>query len=272
MAESSSPADEVAARPSSAGASPDAAAKRAFAEGHYEEAARLYSSLLERKSAVDQRHLLLCNRSAALMKLGRYEDAASDARTAIQAAPEGFVKAHYRLACALRGAGDYAGAISECDRALLIRPGNEQLKGLRETCLSDMTAVASISGAPAAAPGMLERARKAQPAGGQAAAGPVTPGVAAPSEPGGERYLHGAAPARAGMLDRARAARKSVEVGSAAGQQAATAGAATPPTRLSGAEAEDATPVAAVNGGMLARARAAKGADPAAGGADKQKL
>lgn len=271
MAQSSSAA-EAATRPSSAGTSPDAAAKRAFADGNYEEAARLYSSLLERKSAVDQRHLLLCNRSAALMKLGRYEAAASDARTAIQTAPEGFVKAHYRLACALRGAGDYAGAISECDRALQIRPGNEQLKGLRDTCLSDMTAVATISGAPAAAPGMLERARKAQPAGGQATAGLVTPGVAAPPEPGsgGERYLHGAAPARAGMLDRARAARKSVEAGSVAGQQAAAVGAATPPASV--AATEEPTPAAAVNSGMLARARAARGADPAAGGADKQKL
>ena len=89
--------------------SPDTAAKAAFAAGDFEAAAQLYSSLLERRSAVEQRHLLLCNRAAALMKMGRYEDAANDARDAIQDAPEGFVKAHYRLACALRGAGDNAG-------------------------------------------------------------------------------------------------------------------------------------------------------------------
>jgi tetratricopeptide (TPR) repeat protein len=194
---------------------PDTAAKAAFAAGDFEAAAQLYSSLLERRSAVEQRHLLLCNRAAALMKMGRYEDAANDARDAIQDAPEGFVKAHYRLACALRGAGDNAGAQAACDDALQIRPGNDQLKALRESCLSDTLE----SAAPTAAGGMIDRARQAQQAnegGAPAARGGMLqrarakkegiPGepvlVAAPAAP---ESTDPAAPARNGMLERARA-------------------------------------------------------------------
>ena len=189
--------------------SPDTAAKAAFAAGDFEAAAQLYSSLLERRSAVEQRHLLLCNRAAALMKMGRYEDAANDARDAIQDAPEGFVKAHYRLACALRGAGDNAGAQAACDDALQIRPGNDQLKVLREACLHDMLESAAPmaaggmqangGGAPAARGGMLQRAR-AKKEGTAGAGEPVFP--EAPVAP---ESTDPAAPARNGMLERARA-------------------------------------------------------------------
>ena len=194
--------------------SPDTAAKAAFAAGDFEAAAQMYSSLLERRSAVEQRHLLLCNRAAALMKMGRWEDAANDARNAIHDAPEGFVKAHYRLACALRGAGDNAGAQAACDDALQIRPGNDQLKMLREACLRDMLEGAAPmssggtmdrarqanGGPPAARGGMLQRARAAK----EGTAGePVLPEVLAASE-----STSGAAPARCGMLERARAAKQ----------------------------------------------------------------
>ena len=194
--------------------SPDTAAKAAFAAGDFEAAAQMYSSLLERRSAVEQRHLLLCNRAAALMKMGRWEDAANDARNAIHDAPEGFVKAHYRLACALRGAGDNAGAQAACDDALQIRPGNDQLKMLREACLRDMLEGAAPmssggtmdrarqanGGPPAARGGMLQRARAAK----EGTVGePVLPEVLAASE-----STSGAAPARCGMLERARAAKQ----------------------------------------------------------------
>ena len=194
--------------------SPDTAAKAAFAAGDFEAAAQMYSSLLERRSAVEQRHLLLCNRAAALMKMGRWEDAANDARNAIHDAPEGFVKAHYRLACALRGAGDNAGAQAACDDALQIRPGNDQLKMLREACLRDMLegaapmssggtmdrALQANGGPPAARGGMLQRARAAK----EGTAGePVLQEVLAASV-----STSGTAPARCGMLERARAAKQ----------------------------------------------------------------
>ena len=174
----------------------------------------MYSSLLERRSAVEQRHLLLCNRAAALMKMGRWEDAANDARNAIHDAPDGFVKAHYRLACALRGAGDNAGAQAACDDALQIRPGNDQLKMLREACLRDMLEGAAPmssggtmdgarqanGGPPAARGGMLQRARAAK----EGTAGePVLQEVLAASV-----STSGTAPARCGMLERARAAKQ----------------------------------------------------------------
>ena len=192
--------------------SPDTAAKAAFAAGDFEAAAKLYSSLLERRSAVEQRHLLLCNRSAALMKMGRYEAAAADARDAIHDAPEGFVKAHYRLACALRGGGEYPGAQAACDDALQIRPGNEQLKVLREACLRDM----SENAAPTAAGGMMDRARQAQANGAapgarggmlqRARAKKGTAGEGAlPAEPAALENTEALAPARSGMLERARA-------------------------------------------------------------------
>ena len=155
---------------------------------------------------MEQRHLLLCNRSAALMKMGRYADAATDARGAMQDAPEGFVKAHYRLACALRGGGDNAGALRACDEALQIWSGNDQLKALRELCMHDISenatpTVASdtpdqASAAASARGGMLQRAR-AKKGTAPSAAEPVEPTVFEAVEP--------VAPARSGMLERARA-------------------------------------------------------------------
>ena len=149
------------------------------------------------------------------MKMGRYEDAANDARDAIQDAPEGFVKAHYRLACALRGAGDNAGAQAACDDALQIRPGNDQLNVLRESCLRDMLE----SAAPMAAGGMMDRARQAQQAtggGAPAARGGMLQRARAkkegtagepvlPEAPAAPESTDPAAPARNGMLERARA-------------------------------------------------------------------
>ena len=241
--------------PTGSSISPDAAAKSAFAAGNYEEAARLYSALLERRpDATEQRHLLLCNRSAALMKMSRFEEAANDARAAIETAPEGFVKAHYRLACALRGGGDYAGALAECNRALQIRPGNDQIQALREACVSEMAEQVALTGAPVSNEGMLERARRARQ--NQAAAAAA------------------AGPARAGMLDRARAARNSCSAGGAA--ESAAPGAAAPSAadaacarsgmleraRAAAPATAAEPPAGAARGGMLERARAAKqGAD-----------
>ena len=84
-------------------ASLDAEAKAAFAAGRHEEAAALFGQLL--LTGPLEPHLVLCNRSAAWARLGKWAEAEGDARLAMASAPPSFVKAPYRLACALQGCG-----------------------------------------------------------------------------------------------------------------------------------------------------------------------
>ena len=81
----------------------DAAAKVAFAAGRHEKAAALFGQLL--LAGTPEPHLVLCNRSAAWAKLGKWAEAEGDARLAMTSSPPSFVKAPYRLACALQGCG-----------------------------------------------------------------------------------------------------------------------------------------------------------------------
>ena len=81
----------------------DTAAKAAFASGRHEEAAALFGQLL--LTGAPEPHLVLCNRSAAWAKLGKWAEAEGDARLAMVSSPPSFVKAPYRLACALQGCG-----------------------------------------------------------------------------------------------------------------------------------------------------------------------
>ena len=90
-------------------------AKAAFAAGDYETAAALFTQLLEEGTADE--HLLLCNRSAALLKLGDSAAAEADARRALWLCP-GYVKAHFRLATALFEGGRLEDAHSACVEAL----------------------------------------------------------------------------------------------------------------------------------------------------------
>ena len=89
-------------------------AKAAFAAGDYETAAALFTQLLEGGTADD--HLQLCNRSAALLKLGDAAAAEADARRALRLCP-GFVKAHFRLATALFEGGHREAAHCACVEA-----------------------------------------------------------------------------------------------------------------------------------------------------------
>ena len=79
------------------------AAKAAFASGRHEEAAALFGQLL--LTGAPEPHLVLCNRSAAWAKLGKWAEAEGDARLAMASSPPSFVKAPYGLACALQGCG-----------------------------------------------------------------------------------------------------------------------------------------------------------------------
>jgi tetratricopeptide (TPR) repeat protein len=62
-----------------------------------QEALGKYSAALEVPGDWAGRHLLLCNRSAVLLQLGRKDAALSDARAAVAAAPRGHHTSHVRL-------------------------------------------------------------------------------------------------------------------------------------------------------------------------------
>ena len=81
----------------------DTAGKAAFASGRHEEAAALFGQLL--LTGAPEPHLVLYNRSAVWAKLGKWAEAEGDARLAMASSPPSFVKAPYRLACALQGCG-----------------------------------------------------------------------------------------------------------------------------------------------------------------------
>jgi len=103
-----------------------AAGKAAFAAGNYHEADRQFEKALtenpERKSRVE----IICNRSACALKLGRYQDAVSDAAEVTCMEPT-FVKGFYRLALAQQGLGKIERALSACRQALELQPESAQL-------------------------------------------------------------------------------------------------------------------------------------------------
>ena len=109
------------------------AAKAAFAAGDYYLAVSLFTTLID-DGAADDRHLQLCNRSAALLKLGRPHEAAADARLAVTLSPPDFVKGHYRLACALQAEGELDEALETCRAALRVAPDHPQLVALAQQC------------------------------------------------------------------------------------------------------------------------------------------
>ncbi|KAL1523107.1 hypothetical protein AB1Y20_018064 [Prymnesium parvum] len=117
-------------------------AKLAFKAGRYGTAVQKFSELL----LLDpDSYVQLCNRSAALLKLGLPAAAASDARRAVKLSPSPHVKAHYRLACALECTGEWAEALLVVGKALLIQPHHPQLEAIRERCMRELTAPASVS-------------------------------------------------------------------------------------------------------------------------------
>ena len=71
-------------------------------------------------------HKLFGNRSAAYLALGRYEEAAWDARQAAALAPT-WPKAHYRLGCALMGLSHWAEAAQVLRHGVALEPGNAEM-------------------------------------------------------------------------------------------------------------------------------------------------
>jgi len=78
---------------------------------------------------------VLCNRSAALVQLNRFDDAVRDAMDAVHFDSRK-VKPHYRLAKALAAMGRHREAVDACDEGIEIAPENEQLEELRNSLFS----------------------------------------------------------------------------------------------------------------------------------------
>jgi len=118
----------------------DAAEKRAtgnqlFKNGDLEAACEAYASALEAllyntEPDLSAMSAVLCNRSAALVRLDRGEDAVRDATDAVQFDPRQ-VKPYYRLATALDSLGRHREVVDVCDEALELAPESEQLEALR---------------------------------------------------------------------------------------------------------------------------------------------
>ena len=112
-----------------------AAANAAFAAGNYLDACAKFSTLLEQHRDNVQ---LLCNRSAAFLKLRRWPEAIGDAQQALvyslDAAPQQHIKPLYRLACALHASGN-AGHAREAVLKALERGPAEAAKKQLDTLL-----------------------------------------------------------------------------------------------------------------------------------------
>ena len=90
---------------------------------------------------------VLCNRSAALLKLGRHEEAIVDAARAVFMDSKS-VKPRYRQACALKALGRNGDAIKACDAGLAISTGNSQLSELKRACAAALAAAGESCNAP----------------------------------------------------------------------------------------------------------------------------
>ena len=110
----------------------------AFKAHDYEKACNDYATAIallhgDHTEADQVKVALLCNRSAALFKLGRHSDSASDAAIAIELAPDA-LKPRYRHACALHAIGNLEAALTDCRVGLSMAPRNRQLLELESMC------------------------------------------------------------------------------------------------------------------------------------------
>ena len=74
---------------------------------------------------------MLGNRAAALLALGRAEDALADAKEAIRLDPN-YVKGYYRCTSALLALGRNSSAVTAASTGLKLQPTNAQLQALLE--------------------------------------------------------------------------------------------------------------------------------------------
>ena len=125
---------------------------RAFKDGEFDSAASWYGRALGSDDVDDElRVAALCNRSAALAKLGRLEEAAADAARAIPLAPRA-PKPYYRHACALRALGRRRQALSTCREGnAQLAERNAQLVALEAECAREAAAAPEDDPAPSSA-------------------------------------------------------------------------------------------------------------------------
>lgn len=97
----------------------------AFAKKEYSKAITLYSDAL---SIDPENPTLYSNRSGSYCALGKYEQAASDAKTAILKKPD-WVKGYTRLGAALTGEQDWESAAQAYRKAIELDPSNQDIKG-----------------------------------------------------------------------------------------------------------------------------------------------
>lgn len=93
--------------------------------GDYARAIHLYTEALRH---YPNNHVLYSNRSAALLKLGRFTEALHDATCARQINPS-WPKAHYREGVALQCLGKHGDALAVFSTGLSIEPKSTQLLG-----------------------------------------------------------------------------------------------------------------------------------------------
>ena len=106
-------------------------AHAAFEAGRYHDSLTRFSKLLER---LPDNAAVLCARSAALKKLGRWPEAIIDAEHALQVSPRGHAQIEplYRLACALRSSGNAGRAKEVVVLALALQPEDAPKRALSE--------------------------------------------------------------------------------------------------------------------------------------------
>ncbi|KAK8876176.1 Hsp90 cochaperone [Tritrichomonas musculus] len=97
---------------------------QAFSSKEYSKAISFYSDAIELDS---NNHTLFSNRSGAYCALGKYEQAASDARRAIELKPD-WIRGYTRLGAALQGQQDWTAAEQTFLKALELDPDNQNVK------------------------------------------------------------------------------------------------------------------------------------------------
>ena len=165
----------------------------AFRAGDFARACSLYAYALH-SDQLDAAacSAILCNRSAALLKLKRNTEAREDAAAAVGYTPD-VPKPHYRLACALRALGEHQAALTACN-AGLATSNHAQLKSLAASCTEALEQTSS-----AAAPEALieldeSRAKRHKPSANAASEGD---GAGACSDSGDDWECMGELPAYA---------------------------------------------------------------------------
>eukprot|EP00966_Prymnesium_polylepis_P278320 6430670-Prymnesium_polylepis.1 len=126
-----------------------------FKEGRLEDAVRWYARALvalmrPRDVDVATVSAVLCNRSAALGKMGQHHAACDDAAEAAALQPAQ-VKPHYRHACALRALGRHEDAVAACDKGLALSLGHAQLTDVRRACSGEIERRHAASPSPGTA-------------------------------------------------------------------------------------------------------------------------